>query len=153
MLKGFLDIPVIAVDRPMLERAVYEGTKIGVIATNPAGGPAAREQMEKIAAESGKTSEFIVEIVEEALESLKAGDTGRHDMLIAAAGQRLVDKGCDVIVLAQITMARAAAIMQGLEVPVLTSPDEGVLALCNAIRNQTKVRKGGLSLHLTDQRP
>ena len=138
MLEGFLDIPIIAVDRPMLERAVNDGTKIGVIATNPAGGPSAQAQMEIISKQFGKKPEFAVEIVEEALKVLKAGDTDRHDMLIAAAGRRLVDKGCDVIVLAQISMARAAVTMQELKIPVLTSPDEGVLALRNAIHAQTR---------------
>ena len=44
-----------------------------------------------------------------------------------------LEKGCDCIVLAQITMACAAEGMKDLGVPVLTSPMEGVKAIVSLI--------------------
>lgn len=134
-MKRFVDIPIIGIDKPMLVSAVKSGTKIGIIATTAASGPSAQHQMEKIAQQFSKEINFEMEIDVEAMTELKSGNTDVHNRRIFEAGKRLVDKGCDCIVLAQITMASAAEYMQTLGVPVLTSPDEGIKNIVAMIKN------------------
>lgn len=133
LMREFLSIPVIAVDRPMLERAVREGVRIGVITTTGAAVPAARAQLEAIAAGCGKQIELSIELAVEAMTALKAGQPEEHDRIIATAGQRLAATGCDILILAQISMARAAAAMPEIGIPVLTSPEEGVRHLMSLL--------------------
>lgn len=65
-----------------------------------------------------------------ALDALNAGDTARHDALIAAQAKALRERGCTRIALAQFSMARArAACEQASGLPVLTTVDSAVRAL------------------------
>jgi aspartate/glutamate racemase len=71
-----------------------------------------------------------VALAEGALEALDRGDTARHDALVAEAAARLVDRGCQVIALAQFSLARArSAVESRCGVTVLTTPDSAVRAL------------------------
>jgi aspartate/glutamate racemase len=61
---------------------------------------------------------------------LNAGDTARHDALIAEQAAALRERGCTGIALAQFSMARArAACEQASGLPVLTTVDSAVRAL------------------------
>jgi aspartate/glutamate racemase len=66
------------------------------------------------------------EAAPDAFRLLSAGNVKEHNALVAKAGERLVQKGCDTILLCQISMACAAAEMRSLNVPVLNSIDTGV---------------------------
>jgi aspartate/glutamate racemase len=69
-------------------------------------------------------------LAEGALDALNAGDTARHDALIAAQALALRERGCTRIALAQFSMARArAACEQASGLPVLTTVDSAVRAL------------------------
>ncbi|WP_080848754.1 aspartate/glutamate racemase family protein [Cytobacillus gottheilii] len=126
VVKPFVTIPVIAVDRPMLELAVNNYHKIGVVATNAPSGPATKAQLEKIAEELGKKIEVDIEINTQAMTELKAGNEEEHNRLNTLAAEQLRDRGCEVIILAQITQASAETQAKELGLPVLTSPKEAV---------------------------
>lgn len=133
LLEPFLSIPVVAIDRPMLEKAVSDGEKIGIVATTAMAAPTAKIQMEKLAKEQGKTIRTEEKIVTEAMKELKKGNVQRHNQLIKEACVNLEKKGCDTILLCQITMASAVGEMKECKAEVLTSPTEGVrkiLQLC-----------------------
>ena len=69
-------------------------------------------------------------LAEGALDALNAGDTQRHDALIAAQAVALRNRGCTRIALAQFSMARArTACEQASGLPVLTTVDSAVRAL------------------------
>ena len=69
-------------------------------------------------------------LAEGALDALNAGDTQRHDALIAAQALALRQLGCTRIALAQFSMARArTACEQASGLPVLTTVDSAVRAL------------------------
>ena len=62
------------------------------------------------------------------MEALNAGEAEHHDNLITEATGTLI--GCDAIVLAQFTMARARpAVEATATAPVLTSPESAVARL------------------------
>lgn len=126
LIQNFISVPVIAIDRPMIERALNCGNKIGVVATTALAAPAARKQLEQGALEMGKT--IIVEeaVVTEAMTALRKGNLELHNKIIADACRNLDGKGCDCIILCQITMACAADAVDGINARILTSPEEGV---------------------------
>ncbi|RSZ32441.1 arylsulfatase [Variovorax beijingensis] len=69
-------------------------------------------------------------LAEGALDALNAGDTQRHDALIAAQAVALRERGCTRIALAQFSMARARAACEAASgLPVLTTVDSAVRAL------------------------
>jgi aspartate/glutamate racemase len=69
-------------------------------------------------------------LAEGALDALNAGDTQRHDALIAAQAAALRERGCTRIALAQFSMARARPACEAASgLPVFTTVDSAVRAL------------------------
>ncbi|WP_085992120.1 aspartate/glutamate racemase family protein [Oceanobacillus senegalensis] len=132
-VKPFISVPIMAVDRPMLEKVVNNYTKIGVVATNAPSGPLTKSQLEAIAGEFEKEVEIDTEITTEAMTELKAGNTVEHHRLNYLAAAELKKRGCEVIILAQITQAAAEEEVRTLGLPVLTSPKEAVKAITSVV--------------------
>lgn len=132
LIKHFFPVPIVSVDGAMLEQAVNAGSRIGVIATVAAAGPTTARQIEEIAAQKGKNVQVDVAICTEAFAKLQV-DPSTHDRLIRETAIALADK-VDAIVLAQISMARAAVRMEEIKVPVLTSPKSSIMAIMQALR-------------------
>ena len=62
------------------------------------------------------------------MAALDRGDRAEHDRLVVAASRDLRD--CDLIALAQYSMAPAAALVaEASSLPVLTTPDSAVAKL------------------------
>ncbi|RNB82135.1 Asp/Glu/hydantoin racemase [Brevibacillus nitrificans] len=130
-------IPILSVDEAMLARAVLLGERIGVVATVVTAGPTTKGLLEQFAQASGKAVQVDVEIVPKAFEALKKGDLEQHNRLIQERAKKLAENA-DVLVLAQISMARAAAQLKEIGIPVLTSP----LTSTSSIMEQIRARKG-----------
>ena len=72
--------------------------------------------------------EIVPKLVEGALAALDRGDRAEHDRLVVEASRDLRD--CDLIALAQYSMAPAAALVaEASGRPVLTTPDSAVMKL------------------------
>src|SRR5699024_10049935 len=127
---------ILAVDAPMLEKAVNNYKKLGVVATNAPSGPATKAQLEKLANVLGKEIEVDTEINTQAMTELKAGNVAEHDRLNALAAAELKKRGSELIILAQITQASAEQEAGNLGLPVLTSPREIVKAVLEKIENR-----------------
>ncbi|MGH8682760.1 MAG: aspartate/glutamate racemase family protein, partial [Burkholderiales bacterium] len=70
--------------------------------------------------------------VPEAMAALDRGDGATHDRLVAEAAPQFA--GCDAVMLAQFSTARAhAAVSAVLDCPVLASPDSAVLSLRRSV--------------------
>ncbi|WP_224166875.1 aspartate/glutamate racemase family protein [Arthrobacter sp. StoSoilA2] len=128
--KDFVSIPVLRIDAPMAGVAVESGDRIGVLATLSATlGPTTRLVRDS-AERRNKKPDITARIVDGAFQALRAGDRQLHDSLVLAAFSELA-ADCDVIVLAQASMARVVDHTQGeLGGPlVLASPDSGMSQL------------------------
>lgn len=120
-------IPVLRIDEAMADEAVAAGERIAVIATLPTTlGPTTALIAER-AALAGRSPEIVSEVVEGAFAAVAGGDRATHDALVAAAIERLAAQA-DIVVLAQASMASAAAAVT-VEVPVLTSLEPGIARL------------------------
>ena len=140
-VQAFSDVPVIAVDAPMMQTAVKTGHKIGVLATTAASGPAGVRKLMQEAALQEKTIETMTGTSIQALEALNAGDAQTHNLLLLAEAEKLYDAGCDLILLSQITMACAEDTIRAAGIPVLSSPGTGADALLERIRRQKQTKE------------
>jgi len=117
-----LGVPVLRVDRPMAEAAVAAGPRIAVLATVESTLPPTRVLLRSVGGASVTLTESICP---SAWSLFEAGDQEAYAAAIAAEARR-VAPSADVIVLAQASMAPAAALLADLPVPVLTSPRTAV---------------------------
>ena len=117
-------LPVLKPNEAMIEEAVALGPRIGLLATF---GPS----LETLPAEFQAARpgvEVVTALAQGALNALDEGDGARHDRLAAEAALAL--DGCDVVALAQFSLARAAAAVSAATgKTVLTTPDSAVRKL------------------------
>jgi Asp/Glu/hydantoin racemase len=126
--RAAVTVPVLKPNEAMLDEALDAGKRIGLIATFEPSIPALRAELEETAAERGIAIEVETRVQPAAMPALQAGDAETHDRLIVQAAREL--KHCDVIVLGQFSMARAAALVESATgCKVLTSPRSAVVRL------------------------
>ncbi len=128
-LQPFFDIPVLRIDKPMIEKAVDISSRIGVLATLPTTLEPTMDLVEVTAGERGKNVEIINGLAAGAFQALTEGDPQTHDRLLLDAAKSVSEK-CDVIVLAQGSMARMeGAIREATGITVLSSIRLGLESL------------------------
>ena len=124
-------IPVLKPNEAMVEEAAEKVTekvaqgqgRLGLIATFA-------PTLASMPPEFAPGTELETALAEGALDALNAGDTQRHDALIAAQAATLRERGCTRIALAQFSMARARTACEAASgLPVLTTVDSAVRAL------------------------
>ena len=127
-----VDVPVIRVDRPLAERAVATGRRIGVIATLPTTLDPTADLIGRCAAAAGREVTITARLCDGAFEALMAGDAATHDATVAAALEALAAE-VDVIALAQASMARVVAALppDPTRPPILASPPLAIEALAD----------------------
>jgi hypothetical protein len=115
---------VLRIDRAMAERAVALGTRIVVVAALATTFAPTRVLLLNVARHMGKPIEVIEVVSSTAWTAFEAGDQARYLREIAATLRQAATRG-DVIVLAQVSMARAAELCPEISVPILASPRLG----------------------------
>lgn len=114
-------MPVLKPSEAMVEQAAARGHRIGLLSTFP-------PTLVSMPREFPGTVEVVPKLAEGALAALDRGDRAEHDRLVAQASRDLRD--CDLIALAQYSMAPAAAqVAAASGLPVLTTPDSAVQKL------------------------
>ena len=114
-------LPVLKPNEAAIEEAVGMGRRIGLLATFPA-------TLASMPPEFPPGVEVVPCLAEGALAALDAGDVATHDRLAAEAAVAL--RGCDVVLLGQFSLARAASLVaEATGRTVLTTPDSAVRKL------------------------
>ncbi len=125
--RALAPLPVLKPNEAMIEDAVSSGVRVGLLASfGPTLATMPREFPHGVVAGQALASG--------AFDALNAGDGAAHDRLVAEAAVRdLV--GCEVIALAQSSMARAAHVVeQATGKRVLTTPGSAVAKLRRLLR-------------------
>jgi hypothetical protein len=104
--RGAVEIPVLKPNEAMFDEALEAGRRIGLISTFEPSIPSMVRELEEEARRRSVAIEIRSRSVPNALAALQRGDADLHDQLIAAAGAEFGD--CDVVMLGQFSMARAA---------------------------------------------
>lgn len=114
-------MPVLKPNEAMIEQAVAQGRRIGLLSTFA-------PTLASMPREFPDPAEIVPKLAAGALSALDRGDRAGHDRLVAEAAKDLRD--CDVIAVAQYSMAPAAPLVaRATGRPVLTTPDGAVLKL------------------------
>jgi Asp/Glu/hydantoin racemase len=114
-------MPVLKPNAAMIEQAAARGHRIGLLSTFP-------PTLVSMPPEFPRGVEVVPNLAEGAMAALDLGDRAEHDRLVAQAARDLRD--CDLIALAQYSMAPAAAMVaEASGLPVLTTPDSAVQKL------------------------
>lgn len=120
------DFPILRVDESMAETAVNSGLRIGVAATLRTTLDPTIALLRDTAAAARRSIEIVPSLAEGAFEAVLAGDTARHDSLLIASLERLMEQ-VDIVVLAQASMARVIPQMRlNGGPPILSSPELAV---------------------------
>jgi len=123
---GVSQAHVIRVDRPMAERAVATARPILLVAATPTAMATALALLSEAA--QGRPLPVARELMcAAAWERFQAGDSSGYATALASAVDEHA-RANDVVMLAQASMAPAAALVRRSDVEVLTSPGVGVRA-------------------------
>jgi aspartate/glutamate racemase len=122
-------VPVLKPNEAMIDDVVRLGARrIGLVASFA-------PTLASMPAEFPPGVTVLSALADGALAALDRGDTAEHDRRVAAAARAVVDQGCDVVVLAQFSLARAAPAVRGVVgLPVLTTPGSAVRALADRLK-------------------
>ena len=124
--RELFSIPILRIDEAMARKAVAMADRIAVLATLPTTLDPTIRLIEKCAGEEGKTISTVPALAAGAFDAITNGDSGTHDRLILEAAGTVSDK-CDVILLAQASMARMEQTLnEHTGLPVFSSPGTGV---------------------------
>ncbi len=114
-------MPVLKPSEAMIEQAAARGHRIGLLSTFA-------PTLASMPREFPRSVEVVPKLATGALAALDRGERAEHDRLVAEASRDLRD--CDLIALAQYSMAPAATLVaEASGRPVLTTPDSAVLKL------------------------
>ena len=133
-----IGIPIIKIDDNMTEHAITMGRRIGVVATVKTTLEPTVRLIRAKAAAAGKDIEITEAVAEGAFQALLDGKSEQHDEIVKRTIVSLADS-VDVIVLAQVSMARLIPQLADLKVPVMSSPRSGVEAVRDALASMATV--------------
>ncbi|KVM63022.1 Asp/Glu racemase [Burkholderia gladioli] len=142
VLRGMIDTPIAKIDEAMADEASRIGPRIGVLATVPTTLEPTVRLIRKKAQQAAREARVVERVAEAAFEALLAGDTVGHDAILKQTILELAEQ-VDVIVLAQVSMARLQPSLGTLRVPVLSSAASGVAALRQALAGRERVSSVG----------
>jgi Asp/Glu/hydantoin racemase len=124
--REYAPMPVLKPNEAMIEQAVKQGRRIGLLSTFP-------PTLASMPREFPSSVEVVPKLAEGAMAALDRGDRAEHDQIVTEASKDLRD--CDVVALAQYSMAPAAALVaDATGRPVLTTPDSAVAKLKSALK-------------------
>lgn len=116
--------PMIQIDRPMMDLAVMQGRRIGILATLPSTVPSSERLLYEAAKDAGKQISVTTVLNKEAFSMLRSGDTGKHNQMLLEDIDEL-SKEVDAIVMAQVSMSVLEKELTGTRVPVFNSGRTG----------------------------
>jgi len=126
--RSVVDIPVLKPNEAMFDEALEAGRCLGLLSTFEPSIPSMVRELEAEAARRSASISIRTRSIPEAMVALQRGDVQVHDHLISQASAEFGD--CDVLMLAQFSMARAAVgLPHRSGQRLLTSPHSAVARL------------------------
>lgn len=131
LLSSFADIPLVAADVAMFERAAALYGRIGVVVTFAPTIESVTAVLENCR-KKGLVFQSEIKLAEGAFAALSKGDGEGHNRLVAECARSLAPR-CDAVVLAQMSHMRSVPLLKDLPIPVLTSPPVSLSVLMEKI--------------------
>ncbi len=124
LARPMIDIPILQIDRPMMEQAVADGRRVGMLATLATTVPSSERLLRIVAAEKKKDVAITTVLRPEAFEAIQKGDAATHNAILLEEIDKL-SGGVDSIVMAQLSMSALAPYLPKTRVPVYNSGSTG----------------------------
>ena len=124
LARPMIDIPIMQIDRPMMELAVCSGPRVGLLATLSTTVPSSERLLRIVAAEQKKDVAVTTVLREEAFRAIQKGDTETHNAILLEEIEKLSGE-VDSIVMAQLSMSALAPHLGKTRVPVYDSGTTG----------------------------
>jgi aspartate/glutamate racemase len=118
--RPMIEVPLLQIDRPMMDLAVQDGKRIGLLATVPTTVPKSERLLRLAGEEAGKKIEVKTILCSEAFKVLKAGNPEKHNEMLLEEIDKLSGK-VDAIVMAQVSMTALEPHLTKTKVPVYNS--------------------------------
>lgn len=119
--RPMIDIPLLNIDRPMMDLAVQDGSRIGLLGTLPSTMPSSERLLREAAADAGKEIEVKSVLCAEAFRVLREeNNPAKHNEMLLEEIDRL-SKEVDAIIMAQVSMAVLEKELTNTRVPVYNS--------------------------------
>jgi Asp/Glu/hydantoin racemase len=120
LARPMLDTPMLQIDRPMMDLAVRQGRRVGLLATVPTTVPSSERLLRLAAEEAGKKISVKLRLCSEAFQVLKAGNPEKHNDMLMEEIDKL-SRQVDAIVMAQVSMTALEPRLIHTRVPVYNS--------------------------------
>src|SRR5579863_3314916 len=124
LARPMINIPIMQIDRAMMELAVSQGRRVGMLATLATTVPSSERLLRIVAAEKGSPVEITTVLRPEAFEAVSKGDVETHNKILLEEIDKLSGK-VDSIVMAQLSMSALAPFLGKTAVPVYDSGTTG----------------------------
>jgi len=124
LARPLIDVPIMQIDRPMMERAVERGPRVGLLATLATTVPSSERLLRIVAAERGCPVEITTVLRPEAFDAIQKGDTATHNKILLEEIDKL-SGNVDSIVMAQLSMSALEPLLGNPAVPVFNSGTTG----------------------------
>lgn len=124
LARPMINVPIMQIDRPMMEAAVCTGPRVGLLATLATTVPSSERLLRIVAAEQRKEVALTTVLRPEAFEAFQRGDIAAHNAMLLEEIEKLSDK-VDSIALAQLSMSALARELKETRVPVFNSGTTG----------------------------
>lgn len=124
LARPMINTPIAQIDRPMMELAVKQGKRIGLLATLPTTVPSSERLLNIAAGEAGKEIEVHTVLCSEAFKEYEKGNIDKHNEILLREIDKLANE-VDSIVMAQLSMSALAPFVKEFKVPVYNSGDTG----------------------------
>ncbi len=98
-------IPVLKIDEPMMEYAVENAERVGLVMTNPTTEKPSRLLFDEVLTRAGKKATLVPRLCPEAFNKLNRGDVAGHDAEVVETVNSLLEE-VDLVLLAQISIMR-----------------------------------------------
>ena len=119
--RPMINTPILNIDRPMMDLAVKQGKRVGLLGTLPSTMPSSERLLREAGHDAG-VDDLIVKPVlcSEAFKVLRAGDPKKHNEMLLEAIDNL-SREVDAIVMAQVSMSVLEKELGATRVPVYNS--------------------------------
>ena len=118
--RPMVNTPLLQIDRPMMDLAVRDGRRIGLLATVPTTVPSSERLLRLAAKEAGREIEVVVRLCSDAFQVLKAGNPEKHNEMLLHEIETM-SGSVDAIVMAQVSMTVLEPRLGRTRVPVYNS--------------------------------
>lgn len=122
--RPMINVPILNIDRPMMDLAVQQGKRIGLLGTLPSTMPASERLLRRRDATRAWGSYGKACVVQRSVSGAAGGDTRKHNEMLLTAIDTL-SKEVDAIVMAQVSMSVLEKELVNTRVPVYNSGRTG----------------------------